>query len=84
VKHHGSYSADLGTNFLGAPNEPYVWRARVQSASPLFGRSKSVSLPDNAARERDVRVIPEPGFGSGIVAGLPGLGWLDRRRRRRA
>jgi hypothetical protein len=69
---------------LGSPNTPYTWRARVQSASPLFGRSRWVSLPGNAPRETDVRVIPEPGFAAGIVAGVCGLAWLERRRRTRS
>jgi hypothetical protein len=78
-----SFARDAISSF-GSPNTPYTWRARVQSVSPLFGRGRWVSLPGNAARETDVRVIPEPGFAAGIVAGALALGWLDRRRRGRA
>jgi hypothetical protein len=68
-------------NFAGTT---HTWRARLRSASPLFGRSRWVSLPGNGPRELDVRVIPEPGAAAGLLAGLGGLLFLAKRRALRA
>ena len=65
------------------PGDLIHWRARLRSKSPLFGRSHWVSLPGNAPRELDVRVVPEPGFAAGFAASLGGLALLARRRARR-
>ncbi len=70
-------------NVFGNPGNVYHWRTRLRSASPLFGRSRWVSLPENAPRETDVRVVPEPGLVSGLVVGLGALVGFDRWRRRR-
>ena len=59
------------------------WRARLRSASPLFGYSRWIHLPGNAARELDVRMVPEPEALAGLVAGGVGLALLARRRARR-
>ena len=67
---------------LGIPGSVYQWRARVRSASPLFGRSRWISLPENAPREMDIRVLPEPGVAAALVAGIGALVGLGRRRRR--
>ncbi|MBY0399236.1 VCBS repeat-containing protein [Myxococcota bacterium] len=68
-------------DFPGAFGGRYQWRARLRSASPLFGRSRWVSLPENAPRELDVRVVPEPGFAAALAAGLFGLTLLGHERR---
>jgi hypothetical protein len=56
------------------------WRVRLRSQSPLFGRSRWISLPGNAPLELDVRVVPEPEFMAGLVAGIGALAALARRR----
>jgi hypothetical protein len=40
-----------------SPGGLHQWRARLRSRSPLFGRSRWVSLPGNAPRELDFRVF---------------------------
>ena len=77
----GSTTRDV-INVFGNPGGVYHWRARMRSASPLFGRSRWVSLPENAPRETDIRVVPEPGLISGLVVGIGALITLERRRRR--
>ncbi len=72
--------ADL--SFLGSPGGVYQWRARLKSASPIFGRLRWISLPENASREMDVRVLPEPGLAAALFAGIGTLAGLERRRRR--
>ncbi len=67
---------------LGIPGSVYQWRARVRSASPLFGRSRWISLPENAPREMDIRVLPEPGIAAALFTGIGALAGLARRRRR--
>ena len=71
-----------GVNELGSPNDVFQWRARLRSASPLFGRSRWVSLPGNAARQMDVRVLPEPGVTVALVVGVGALASFVRSRRR--
>ncbi|HEX5064711.1 MAG TPA: FG-GAP-like repeat-containing protein [Myxococcota bacterium] len=58
------------------------WRARLRSASPLFGTSRWIHLPGNAARELDVRMVPEPEALLGLSAGGAALALLARRRAR--
>ncbi len=58
------------------------WRARLRSASPLFGWSRWVHLPGNAARELDVRMVPEPEALLGLAAGGVMLTLLAHRRAR--
>ena len=41
------------------PGSLYHWRARLRSRSPLFGRSRWVSLPGNAPSEADFRVFSD-------------------------
>jgi hypothetical protein len=60
------------------------WRARLRSASPLFGTSRWVHLPGNAARELDVRMVPEPEALLGLAAGGAALALLARRRGRKS
>lgn len=67
---------------LGNPGSVLHWRARLRSASPLFGRSRWVSLPESAPRETDIRVVPEPGLGIALAVGLGGVAVAARRRRR--
>jgi hypothetical protein len=73
-----------GPSSLLLPGDRVHWRARVRSASPIFGASHWVSLPGNAPSELDVRVVdvPEPAvvFGTGVGAAL--LAAMGRRRRR--
>jgi hypothetical protein len=54
---------------LGLPldGNAYRWRARIRSLSPLFGRSRWVSLPGNAPSETDFRSFSD-GDGDGINA----------------
>ncbi|HVH18610.1 MAG TPA: PEP-CTERM sorting domain-containing protein [Myxococcota bacterium] len=58
------------------------WRMRLRSASPLFGMSRWIHLPGNAARELDVRMVPEPEALLGLAAGGVTLALLARRRAR--
>jgi hypothetical protein len=58
------------------------WRARLRSASPLFGTSRWIHLPGNTARELDVRMVPEPEALLGLAAGGAALALLARRRMR--
>ncbi len=77
-------SRDALTVFLGNPGSTHHWRARLRSASPLFGRSRWISLPENAPLETDVRVfLPEPGLGSVLLSGIGVLLGIDRMRRGR-
>lgn len=63
------------------PGDKFHWRARLRSLSPLFGRSRWISLPENGARELDIRVVPEPGIGVALAMGIGGLAALGRVRR---
>ena len=67
-------------NFTGTPGSVYQWRARIKNASPIFGRSRWVSLPENGSRETDMRVLPEPGVAAALFAGMGALAGLARRR----
>jgi len=71
-----------GVSSFIAPGDKVHWRARVRSASPIFGASRWVSLPGNAPRELDVRVVPEPAAALGIAAGAALLAAIGQRRRR--
>ena len=66
---------------FGNPGSVFQWRARLKSASPLFGRSRWISLPENAAREMDIRVLPEPGVAVALMIGFGALAGLARRGR---
>lgn len=59
----------------------HAWRAQLRSHSPLFARSRWISLPGNAPRQFDIRVLPEPGLASTLAIGLGALVVLGRRRR---
>jgi hypothetical protein len=55
---NGLFPRDALTH-LGTPGTVLQWRARLRSASPLFGRSRWISLAGNALREWDARVFAD-------------------------
>jgi hypothetical protein len=59
------------TVLTAADGGAYRWRARMRSLSPLFGRSRWVSLPGNAPTETDFRTFSDDdGDGFNFAADL--------------
>jgi hypothetical protein len=81
--HEDNVLFDRGTLTFAVPvGGKEHWRARLHSVSPLFGWSRWISLPGNAARELDVRKVPEPELVAGLFASVGMLALIARRRAR--